>query len=46
MLREHVYILSEDRIFSVQKARKRLGYRPRVSFKKGLKQTLPYLLGE
>ncbi|NYZ75623.1 NAD-dependent epimerase/dehydratase family protein, partial [Candidatus Micrarchaeota archaeon] len=37
LLREHVYILSEDRIFSVQKARKRLGYRPRVSFKKGLK---------
>ncbi|MEW5955330.1 MAG: NAD-dependent epimerase/dehydratase family protein [Candidatus Micrarchaeota archaeon] len=45
LLREHVYVLSEDRVFSIEKAERLLGYRPRVSFAKGLKQTLPYLLG-
>jgi len=44
MQREHVYVLSEDRVFSVEKARKLLGWRPRISFKKGLKQVLSYLL--
>jgi len=46
MLREHVYVLSEDRVFSIEKAKRLLGWTPCVSFEKGLKQTLPYLLGE
>jgi len=38
-----VYLTSMDAVFAISKAKKELGYEPRISFKKGLKEIGPWL---
>lgn len=44
--REYAHVLGDDRLFSYAKARKMLGFKPKVKLRAALKELVPFWLGE